>query len=73
MKSEKDYGLLLRTLAQKIQFLRKERGVTQEKMADFGFNYRHYQKIESGTYSPSLRTLHRVAQALGVKISDLLP
>ena len=73
MKSEKDYGLLLRTLAQKIQFLRKERGFTQEKMADFGFNYRHYQKIESGTYSPSLRTLHRVAQALGVKISDLLP
>lgn len=73
MKIERDYGKVLRILAENIQRARRERKLTQEDMADFGFNYRHYQKIESGTYSPSFRTLHRLAIALKVNMKDLVP
>jgi len=70
MKTEKDYGKLLRVIAANIQRVLKNRGRTQEDMVDLGFNYRHVQKLESGTYSPNLNTLHRLALALKSDIRD---
>jgi len=62
---------VLSRLASNIKMHRNKLALTQEDMMDFGFNYRFFQKLESGTYCPSLRTLHRVASALKVDIKDL--
>ncbi|MCX6118867.1 MAG: helix-turn-helix transcriptional regulator [Proteobacteria bacterium] len=70
MRIQRDYGKILKILSSNIRRLRLERGLTQEDMADYGFNYRHYQKLESGTYSPNLQTLHRLAIALNTEISN---
>jgi transcriptional regulator with XRE-family HTH domain len=70
MGADPKYQKLLRRLSQNIKRVRLEKELTQEEMAKFGFNYRHYQKIESGSYSFNLVTLHRVAKALGVDVSE---
>lgn len=71
VKKATSYQNALKTLAKNIKSYRAAKGLTQENMADHGFNYRHYQKIESGAYSPNLQTLHRVATVLGVTLEDL--
>lgn len=72
MQHDKDYDQFLIKLSQKIKAARKARGLTQEDMTDYGFNYRHYQRIESGKYSPSLHTIYRISLVLKIKISKLL-
>lgn len=37
-----------------------------------GINYVHLSKIENGKVKPQLDTLDRIAQALGVKVGELL-
>jgi len=69
MSVEKDYKIMLGTLAENIKRIRTEKGLTQEGMIKFGFNYRHYQRIESGEYSPNLFTLFRLAKAFKVPIT----
>ena len=63
---------LVRAFASNLKKLRKLRKISQFDMVDFGFNYRHYQRIESGKYSPSLDTLIRLAKVFKVKVTDLL-
>ncbi|NBT59737.1 XRE family transcriptional regulator [bacterium] len=73
MSIESEYNKLLQRVATNVRRLRKECGLTQEEMSrKGGFNYRFYQKLESGKYSPNLYTLFRIAKTQGVKISDLL-
>ena len=60
------YNRLLRKVAGNIKRLRKKRGLTQEEMTRFGFNYRHYQRVESGKQNLSLFTLQKIAAALKV-------
>lgn len=72
MSHEKAYNQLLIRIAKNIKRLRNARKLTQEEMIDFGFNYRHFQKLESGTYSPNLHTLSRLALVFRVDILDLL-
>lgn len=69
---DKKYDLLLDRLSQNLKRIRLEKGLTQEAMRDRGLDYRHYQRLESGTYSPTLQTLHKVAMALKVDVSELL-
>lgn len=61
MKQEKTYDSLIEDVARNIQKHRKKSKITQEGMAEHGFNYRHYQRIESGTYSMNLYTLYRLS------------
>jgi len=72
MDIEGSYRKLLKRLAANIKKARKARGLTQEEMATYGINYRHYQKIESGRYSPNLYTLHRLAKIFRVSIREFL-
>lgn len=65
------YEDFLKKLAINIKNLRLEHGYTQEDMVQFGFNYRHYQKLESGRHSPSLSTIYKVAKVFKISISDL--
>ena len=67
-----NYEIILKRIAENIKKVRKQKGLTQENMVDYGFNYRHYQKIESGSYSMNLYTLHRLAQAFNTNVKNLL-
>jgi transcriptional regulator with XRE-family HTH domain len=58
-------------LAMKVRKLRTSLGRTQEEMRDFGFAYRHYQRIESGEKDLRLSTLNRLANAFKVQLRDL--
>ena len=62
------YKKLLMRISKNIKKARIAHGLTQEEMTQKGFNYRHYQKLESGTYSFTLHTLQRLALALNVEI-----
>ncbi len=53
--------------------MRKERHLTQEDMAIFFNNHREYvSRIERGLVDPRLSSLIKMADALGVRIIDLL-
>lgn len=66
------------TLAKKIganiKRLRKEQGLTQEQaaVAAKDMSWRYWQYLESGQRNFSLKTLTRIAKALGVDPRDLL-
>jgi len=58
-------------LANRVQELRLRRNLTQEDMRDFGFAYRHYQRIEAGEKDLRLTTLNRLANAFKVSLREL--
>lgn len=60
-------------LGQKIRLRRKERGLTQEELADLsGVSFRAIQKIEDGTSVPKVDTLTLLCQALGISIGEIV-
>ena len=63
---------LNRLVAKRVQELRTAKGLTQEDMQDFGFNYRYYQRIEAGEKNLSLKLINRLAKAFGVEPAELL-
>lgn len=68
-----DYDRARRRLASSMKRRRVELGLTQEDVADrLDIVARQYQKLESGDVNVTLRTLVRIATALGVKPRDLL-
>jgi DNA-binding XRE family transcriptional regulator len=63
----------LERLATNVLTLRHQRRWTQEDAAhEAGFPLAMWQRIESGRTNPTLLTLGRVADALGVEVVDLL-
>jgi transcriptional regulator with XRE-family HTH domain len=63
---------LLKAVAKRIRQLRVERGLKQEEMCRFGFDYKYYQRIEYGQKNLSLKTLNRLAKAFGVPVAKIL-
>jgi transcriptional regulator with XRE-family HTH domain len=60
-------------LARNVRALRREKGLTQERLAvTTGLKVRHIQKIEAGEVNVTLRTLRTLADALQVDPADLL-
>jgi transcriptional regulator with XRE-family HTH domain len=56
----------------KIRDLRLAQNLTQEAVAEkAGVSYKFLGEVERGTANPSLLTLDRICQALGVDIDDL--
>jgi transcriptional regulator with XRE-family HTH domain len=52
---------------------REERGLSQEAVGDrAGMTQSQYARIERGDVDPTIKTLKRVASALGVTAADLL-
>lgn len=70
MGTDAKYERLLKRMRGNIKRIRQSKQITQEEMVDYGFNYRHYQSIESGRHSPNLHTLFRVAEAFKVDVRD---
>ncbi len=61
-------------LGRHIQKLRKQKGLTQEQLAEkVRVSEKYIQFIEGATRIPSLKTLYRIANHLGVKVSELFP
>lgn len=53
--------------------VREARGLTQEQVAQAaGTSQSHYSKIELGIVSPKIRTVGKIADALGVDPIELL-
>jgi transcriptional regulator with XRE-family HTH domain len=67
---EKSYEKLLANVARNIKRIRNAKGISQPGVAKLGFDVRNYQRLEQGTHSPSLFTLHKLAQAFGVKMEE---
>lgn len=56
-----------------ISSIRKSRGLTQAQLADkIGISQAHISRLERGDDSASLKLIAEIAQALGVRPSDLL-
>lgn len=61
-------------LAASLQRLRKERGLTQQELADLaGLTQKQVSRIERCEISPVVDTLARIVRALGVDLADLFP
>ena len=62
---------LMKQVGKRARELRIARGLKQEEMCRFGFEYKYYQRIEYGQKNLSLRTLNRLAKAFGLPVSEL--
>ena len=59
---------------ERIRQLRKERGLSQAKLAVMSdMDPATLNRLERGTGNPNLKTLERVANALGVEVADFFP
>lgn len=65
---------ILETFGSKMQKVRQSKGITQEELASILSMHRTYiGLIERGERNPTIRTLYKIAKALKVKASELLP
>lgn len=63
---------LKQDLGQRIQYLRKEKKLTQEALAELvGIDQKNISKIENGNNYPAAETLTAIANALEVDIYEL--
>jgi transcriptional regulator with XRE-family HTH domain len=63
---------VLRLVAGRIKFLRQAQGWTQEELAERAAIQRSYlADLERGLRNPSVRTLVKVANALGIALAAL--
>ncbi|WP_336755724.1 helix-turn-helix domain-containing protein [Pantoea sp. USHLN298] len=61
-----------KSFGKRIRFLRLSAGLSQEQLANLCDLDRTYVGgIERGERNPALKNIHRLAQALGVSLSDL--
>jgi transcriptional regulator with XRE-family HTH domain len=71
-KHRRDMPDALDTFASNLRRLRKERGLSQEGLAhDAGLNTTHVAKIERTEREPGVRTVAKLAKALGVPAAEL--
>lgn len=68
---EAKYERLLQVIGENIKSYRKKSGLSQSDMTEHGFELRNYQRIESGAHSPSLFTLHKLAEVFNCNLEDL--
>ncbi|PIP32339.1 transcriptional regulator [Candidatus Gottesmanbacteria bacterium CG11_big_fil_rev_8_21_14_0_20_37_11] len=65
---------ILRNFGERLQKVRKSQGISQEQLAALLSMHRTYVgMVERGERNPTIRTLYKIAKALKVKSSDLLP
>lgn len=66
-----NYNFLYERLAERIERLRKEKGMTQEELAEkAGLHRAYFWDIENGR-NISIKTAYKIAHALGVNLKDL--
>lgn len=61
-------------LGRKLQKVRKEKGFTQEKLAEkVSVSTTWIGYIETGYKRPNLKMIYKIARALDVKVKDIFP
>lgn len=61
-------------LGKKIQKARKDKGITQEKLAEMAdISRTHMGHIEQGRRQPTLDVVQKIAKALRMKANELIP
>lgn len=66
-----NYNPLFKKLGERIEFLRKKKKMTQEELAEkSGLHRAYFWDIENGR-NISIKTAYKIAQALGVTLSEL--
>ena len=66
-----NYNALYKKLAERIEYLRKEKGFTQEQLAEkAGLHRAYFWDIENGR-NISIKTASKIARGLGVKLYEL--
>ncbi len=59
-------------LGRRIQRLRQQKGITQERLAEeLKISLTHLAMVETGKNAASLRLVYRIADTIGVKIKEL--
>jgi XRE family transcriptional regulator, regulator of sulfur utilization len=62
-----------KAVGERIKAVRAERGLTQDQLAELsGLNRVHLYRVENGQQSMTLRTLKIIADALDVRMRDLI-
>ena len=62
-----------RAVGERIRRLRSKKGITQDQLAELtGLNRVHLYRLENGRQSMTLNTLKIIADALGVRVRDLV-
>lgn len=62
-----------KTIAKNIARIRKEKGITQEALAyQAGLNRAYIGYIERGERKPTLETIEKIAQALKVRVKEII-
>jgi transcriptional regulator with XRE-family HTH domain len=62
-----------KAVGMRIKAIRAKKGLTQDQLAELaGLNRVHLYRIETGQQSMTLRTLKIIADALDVKMRDLI-
>jgi transcriptional regulator with XRE-family HTH domain len=51
--------------------IRSAKGLSQKDLEEFGINQKYYQRIEAGKVNLTLRSLEKLASALGVKAMEV--
>lgn len=63
----------LKLIAERIKNRRKEMGMTQEELAQkLGTNHTHVVRMEKGTQDSRITSLLRVAEALEIRVEELI-
>ena len=66
-----NYIFLYQKLSDRIERLRREKGMTQEELAEkAGLHRAYFWDIENGR-NISIKTAYKIAKALGVELKDL--
>ena len=66
-----NYNFLYQKLSQRIERLRKDKGMTQEGLAEkAGLHRAYFWDIENGR-NISIKTAYKIARALGVSLAQL--
>ena len=67
-----DENILYKSLGTRIKYLRENKGLTQDKLAEkAGLSIDYIGKIEVNINKPGLRALIKIANALDVHIKEL--
>ena len=66
-----NYNHLYKSLSGRIEYLRKQKGMTQEQLAEkAGLHRAYFWDIENGR-NISIKTAYKIARGLGVTLSEL--
>jgi transcriptional regulator with XRE-family HTH domain len=68
-----DKEIILQKLGERIRYIRKERGITQERLAySINKDQQSIQRLEKGKTNPSFYYLCQISEGLGVNLQEIV-